>query len=91
MRLQGKLKRTQALRAELMRTCVDTANHVMLYIANKLSVTKYRNYKKYIVFIPAVLFTCFGIETLQNVYTEFLTGEKTADHMDFSFIPLAVK
>ncbi len=79
-----------ALRSELFRPIVDSINHVMLFVANKISFDQYFRVKKYIIFIPAVLFTCSGVDTFVHVFKSFSNGMVISDLPPFSFIPLLV-
>ena len=90
MQPRGGLISVQALRAELIRTVIDVVNHVVLYIANKISFDEYYKIKKYIVFLPSFLFTVVGIETMHNLWHEvFHPGSGVEE--SFAFIPLAVR
>ena len=79
----------EALRSELLRSSVDAINHVMLYFANKIGFDEYFSLKKYIIFIPAVLFTISGIDTFNHLFHSFSTGEVISEIPTLSLIPLA--
>lgn len=64
----GKFTRQNVLRAELLRTTIDAINHVLLYFANKAHFGQMYNLKKHVVFVPALLFIVFGVDTLHEVY-----------------------
>jgi zinc transporter 9 len=86
---QGLLKRVEALRSELSRSSVDAINHVMLYFANKITFDEYFSLKKYIILIPAVLFTLSGIDTFSHLYQAYLSGQTISEIPSLSLIPLA--
>lgn len=78
------------MRAELIRTGLDFLNHVLLYVTNKMSFGQYYNAKKFIIFIPSILFTVFGFHTLTEAYHSVISSaplEETAT----SIIPLLVR
>lgn len=89
MRRRGDLTSQHVLRAELIRTVIDFANHICLFFANKLSFGEYYDLKKYIVFVPAFFFTFFGGATLWEVYREVVSGPHL-ELVDQSWVPLAV-
>jgi hypothetical protein len=89
LRLQGIVISVHALRAELIRTAIDFVNHVVLYIANKISFDQYYSIKKYIVFVPSFLFTAVGIETMGNLWHEVFHGLGNGEE-SFAIIPLVV-
>lgn len=78
----------EVLRSELLRSSIDAVNHIMLYFANKISFDEYFCLKKYIIFIPAVLFTVSGIDTFNHVFRAFLSGEVLSEIPVLSLVPL---
>lgn len=65
---------------------MDVLNHIVLYVANRMHFGQWRNAKKYIVFVPAVLFTFFGFST----FHEILFGHPEVHQASTSLVPVLV-
>lgn len=78
------------LRAELFRTIIDSCNHLVLYIANKISFKYFFGIKKGLVFIPALFFTFSGYETFKHIYDSISSGLGVSEIPEYSMIPLLV-
>lgn len=77
------------MRAELIRTSLDVFNHVLLYVTNRMSFGQYYNAKKFIIFIPSVLFFISGCSTLLEAYHSAI-AEHSSELASVSLIPLIV-
>lgn len=77
------------MKAELVRSCIDFVNHLVLYSVNKLNLKDdqqlQRRVKNAIVLVPGVLFLGSGLETLHEVFNYFTSNAEVIG--DFEGIP----